>query len=112
MFEPEEESVVLEIVSGLLDIAPDEMVRIGEATKKLVTFDPSLENEEEATARLRGALEEMAKEDAVMAGIFISGLLRCNLAGQYMQAMGGEEWCEEPEGGASRNEGPESDDFR
>ena len=47
MFEPEEESVVLEIVSGLLDIAPDEMVRIGEATKKLVTFDPSLESEEE-----------------------------------------------------------------
>jgi hypothetical protein len=94
MFEPEEESVVLEIVSGLLDIAPDEMRRIGEATKKLVVFDPSLESEEEATARLKGALDEMSKEDAVMAGIFISGLLRCNLAEQYMRAMRGPEGCE------------------
>ncbi len=95
MFEPEEESVVLEIVSSLLDIAPDEMVRIGEATKKLVIFDPSVESEEEATKRLRGALEEMSKEEAVMVGIFISGLLRCNLAEQYMRAMGGQEGCEE-----------------
>jgi len=109
MFEPEEESVVLEIVSSLLDIAPDEMVRIGEATKKLVVFDPSLESEEEATKRLREALDEMSKEEAVMAGIFISGLLRCNLAMQYMRAMGGQEGCEEPEGrGEGRNERPEA----
>lgn len=91
MFEPEEESVVMEIVSGLLDVAPDEMMRIGEVTKKLVIFDPSIESEEEATKRLKGALEEMSKEEAVMAGIFISGLLRCNLADQYMRAMRGSE---------------------
>jgi hypothetical protein len=97
MFEPEEESVVLEIISSLLDIAPDEMVRIGEATKKLITFDPSLESEEEATARLKVALDEMSKEEAVMAGVFTSGLLRCNLAEQYMRAMGGQEGCGEPE---------------
>lgn len=91
MFESEEESVVLEIVSGLLDVAPDEMMRIGEATKKLVIFDPSIESEEEANKRLKGALEEMSAEEAMMAGVFISGLLRCNLADQYMQAMRGAE---------------------
>lgn len=91
MFESEEESVVLEIVSGLLDVAPDEMMRIGEATKKLVIFDPSIESEEVANKRLKGALEEMSAEEAMMAGIFISGLLRCNLADQYMQAMRGSE---------------------
>ncbi len=89
MFEPDEESTVFDIVCGILDITPDDMMKIGDTTKK-VFFDPCVENEEEeeeALERLKGALKEMSNEQAVIAGMFISGLLRCNLAQQYMQAM-------------------------
>jgi hypothetical protein len=86
MFEPDEESTVFDIVCGILDITPDDMMKIGDTTKK-VFFDPCVENEEVALERLKGALKEMSNEQAVIAGMFISGLLRCNLAQQYMQAM-------------------------
>jgi hypothetical protein len=97
MFEPDEESIVLEIVCGFLDITPDEMMKIGDITKKIIIFDPSLESEEVAVERIKGALEEMSKEQAVIAGMFISGLLRCNLAEQYMRAMRESEGCQETE---------------
>ena len=81
MFEPDEESAVLGIVCGFLGISDDEMINIGEEIKKSV-FDPGIGSEEEAVGRLRDALEEMSKEEALLSGIFISGLLRCNLAQQ------------------------------
>ncbi len=81
MFEPNEESVVLEIVSGFLDIPGDEMMRIGDTTKKLL-FGPEAVSEEAAAERLKAALKDLPKEHALIAGMFISGLLRCNLAQQ------------------------------
>jgi hypothetical protein len=89
MFEPKEESLVLEIVRGFFDIPSDEMMKIGDRFKMLL-FDPQTGNEQEAVAKLKEALKEMPKEHVLMAGLFISGLLRCNLAQQveqqYMQA--------------------------
>jgi hypothetical protein len=92
MFEPNEESLVLEIVRGFLDIPADEMMKIGDLTKKLL-FDPGVDSEEAAVEQLKAALNDMPKEHALIAGVFISGLLRCNLAQQiqqqYTQAMEG-----------------------
>lgn len=90
MFEPDEESTVLEMVCGFLDIPQDDMMRIGDETKKAI-FGPDLESEEEAVKRLRGLLEGISKEEAVIAGMFISGLLRCNLALQMGAMRGSEE---------------------
>ncbi len=95
MFEPEEESVVLEIVCSILDISADEMMKIGDATKKIIIFDPSVEDEDSAVEKFKDALEGMSKEEAVVAGMFISGLLRCNLVEQYMRAMAESEAGEE-----------------
>jgi len=81
MFEPNEESIVLEIVSGFLDIPGDEMMRIGDTAKKLL-FGPEAVSEEAAAERFKAALKDMPKEHALIAGMFISGLLRCNLAQQ------------------------------
>jgi hypothetical protein len=81
MFEPNEESIVLEIVSGFLDIPGDEMRRIGDTTKNLL-FGPETVSEEAAAEQLKAALKDMPKEHALIAGMFISGLLRCNLAQQ------------------------------
>ncbi|MDF0590264.1 hypothetical protein [Candidatus Methanocrinis natronophilus] len=89
MFEPDEESVVLEIICGLMDISPEEMMNIGEMAKKILVFDPDTQTEEEAVGRLKSAVTEMSKEEALVAGVFISGLLRCNLRDQFMQAAGG-----------------------
>lgn len=90
MFEPNEESLVLEIVRGFFDIPGDELMRIGDMTKKLL-FDPGIESQEAAVEQLKAALKDMSKEHALIAGMFISGLLRCNLAQQvqqqHMQAM-------------------------
>jgi hypothetical protein len=98
MFEPNEESLVLEIVRGFLDIPADEMMKIGDLTKKLL-FDPGVDSEEAAIEQLKAALNDMPKEHTLIAGVFISGLLRCNLAQQiqqqYMQTM--EEGSQEPE---------------
>lgn len=90
MFEPNEESIVLEIVRGFFDIPSDEMMSIGDQMKKLL-FDPGIDSQEAAVEQLKAALKDMPKEHALIAGMFISGLLRCNLAQQvqqqYMQAM-------------------------
>ena len=88
--------MVLEIVCGFLGINPDEMMKIGDTAKKII-FDPSLESEEVAAEQLRGALKEMSNEQSVVAGMFISGLLRCNLAEQYMRAMTESEGCQDSE---------------
>jgi hypothetical protein len=90
MFEPNEESLVLEIVRGFFDIPAEEMMNIGDLTKKLL-FDSGVDSEEAAVEQLKAALKDMPKEHALIAGVFISGLLRCNLAQQiqqqYMQSM-------------------------
>ncbi|MCR3884620.1 MAG: hypothetical protein NUK54_09645 [Methanothrix sp.] len=88
MFEPDEESIILEIVCCLMDISAEEMMNVGEMAKRVIIFDPDTESEEEAVARLKDAVKEMSKEEAVVAGVFISGLLRCNLREQFMQAVG------------------------
>ncbi len=84
MFEPKEESLVLDIVRGFFDIPTDEMMKIGDLTKKLL-FDPGVESEEAAVEQLKAALNDMTKEQALIAGMFISGLLRCNMAQQIQQ---------------------------
>ncbi|MCX6679283.1 MAG: hypothetical protein NTX42_02800 [Methanothrix sp.] len=84
MFEPNEESLVLEIVRGFFDIPTEDMMKIGDQFKMLL-FDPETGSEQDAVAKLKEALKEMSKEQVLMAGMFISGLLRCNLAEQVEQ---------------------------
>jgi hypothetical protein len=90
MFDPNEESLVLEIVRGFFDVPPEEMMKIGDQFKKLL-FGPQAGCEEDAASSLRKALEDMPKEQVLLAGMFVSGLLRCNLVPQiqqqYMQAQ-------------------------
>jgi len=86
MFEPKEESLILEIVRSFFDISSDEMMQIGDLTKKLL-FDPGVESEEAAVKQLKAGLKDMPNEHALIAGVFISGLLRCNLAQQAQQCM-------------------------
>ncbi len=96
MFEPKEESLVLDIVRGFFDIPAEEMMKIGDLTKKLL-FNPGIDSEEAAVEQIKAALKDMPKEHALIAGVFISGLLRCNLAQQIQQqcmqemAEGGQE---------------------
>ena len=84
MFEPNEESLVLEMVRGFFDIPSEEMIKIGDKFKMLL-FDPQTGSEDEAVAKLKEALKDMPKEHVLMAGLFVSGLLRCNLAQQVEQ---------------------------
>ena len=84
MFEPNEESIVLEIVRGFFDIPAEEMMKIGDLTKKLI-FGPGVDSEEAAIKQLKEALNDMPKEHVLIAGMFISGLMRCNLAQQIQQ---------------------------
>jgi len=84
MFEPDEETMVLEIVRGFFDIPTEEMVKIGDLIKNLL-FDPVTGSEEEAMSRLKEALEGLPTEQVLLAGMFVSGLLRCNLAQQIEQ---------------------------
>jgi hypothetical protein len=86
MFEPKEESLILEIVSSFFDITSDELMHIGDLTKNLL-FGPEVDSEEAAIEQLKAALKDMSKEHAMIAGIFISGLLRCNLNQQAQQCM-------------------------
>ena len=90
MFDPREESLALEIVRGFFDMPSEEMMKIGDNVKALL-FDPQTGSDQEAVAKLKEALAEMSKEQALMAGMFLSGLLRCNLAKQieqeYQKAM-------------------------
>ena len=73
MFEPNEESLVLEIVRGFFDIPSEEMMKIGDQFKMLL-FDPQAGSEQEAVAKLKEALADMSKEQVLMAGMFVSGL--------------------------------------
>jgi hypothetical protein len=84
MFEPNEESLVLEIVRGFFDIPSEDMMKIGDQFKMLL-FGPQTGSEQEAVAKLKEALKDMPKEQVLMAGMFVSGLLRCNLAEQVEQ---------------------------
>ena len=84
MFEPNEESLVLEIVRGFFDIPSEEMMKIGDQFKKLL-FDPQTGSEQKSVMKLKEALKEMPKEQVLLAGMFVSGLLRCNLAQQVEQ---------------------------
>lgn len=90
MFEPNEESIILEIVRNSFDIPSEDMMKIGDLTKNLL-FGPGAKDDQEPVDQLKEALQGMPKEHAVMVGMFISGLLRCNLSPeiqqQYMQAM-------------------------
>jgi hypothetical protein len=86
MFEPKEESLILEIVRSFFDITSDEMMHIGDLTKNLL-FGPGVDSEEAAIEQLKAALKDMPKEHALIAGMFISGLLRCNLDQQAQQCM-------------------------
>lgn len=74
----------MEIVRSFFDITPEEMMKIGDQFKKLL-FDPQTGSEEEAAAKLKEALKDMSKEQVLMAGMFVSGLLRCNLVPQIEQ---------------------------
>src|SRR5512137_447681 len=84
MFDPNEESMVLEIVRGFFDVPSEEMMKIGDKFKNLL-FDPQASCEEDAAASLRKALEDMPKEQVLLAGMFVSGLLRCNLVPQIQE---------------------------
>jgi hypothetical protein len=79
----------MEIVRGFFDVPSEEMMKIGDQFKNLL-FDPQAGCQEDASASLKKALEDMPKEHILLAGMFISGLLRCNLIPQiqqqYMQA--------------------------
>ena len=76
--------MVLEIVRGFFAIPSEEMVKIGDLIKNLL-FNPVTGSEEEAMGRLKEALEDLPKEHVLLAGMFASGLLRCNLAQQIEQ---------------------------
>ncbi len=76
--------MVMEIVRSFFDITPEEMMKIGDQFKKLL-FDPGAASEEDAAANLREALQDMPKEQVLLAGMFVSGLLRCNLVPQIQQ---------------------------
>ena len=84
MFEPNEESMVLEIVRGFFDIPTEEMINIGDKIKMLL-FSPEVGSKEEAVAGLKEALKDMSKEHALVAGMFLSELMRCNMAQQIEQ---------------------------
>jgi hypothetical protein len=110
MFDPSEESIVLEIVRGFFDIPSEDMMKIGDLTKKLL-FDPGIDSEEAAADQIKEALKDMPNEHILIAGVFLSGLLRCNLGPQiqqmYMQETAG--GCQESEGNPKLEDGGESD---
>jgi hypothetical protein len=60
------------------------MMKIGDMTKKLL-FNPVTGSEEEAMSSLKEALNGLPTEQVLMAGMFVSGLLRCNLSQQIEQ---------------------------
>lgn len=76
--------MVLEVVRGFFGIPSEDMMKIGDLTKNLL-FNPVVGSEEEAMGRLKEALKEMPREHVLLAGMFVSGLLRCNLAQQIEQ---------------------------
>ena len=90
MFEPNEESIVLEIVRGFFVIPSEDMIAIGDKMKTAL-FESPTASEEQALSSLKAALQDLSKEQVLIAGMFVSGLLRCNLSEQieqqYLQAQ-------------------------
>lgn len=84
MFEPNEESIVLEIVRGFFDIPSEDLIAIGDKMKKALFEDPTA-SEEQAISSLKNALKDMSSEQILIAGMFVSGLMRCNLNEQIEQ---------------------------
>lgn len=76
--------MVLEMVRSILDVPSDELMQIGDLAKRML-FDPGVESREAAVELFRASLKDMTNEHALIAGMFISGLLRCNLAQQARQ---------------------------
>ena len=77
--------MVLEIVRGFFDIPSEEMMKIGDLIKNLL-FDPvDRERGGSDEQSLKEALKGMPTEQVLLAGMFVSGLLRCNLAQQIEQ---------------------------
>ena len=65
---------------------PDDLMLFEKAgPRKKLFFDPAVCSEEAAVEKLKEALKDMPKEHALIAGMFISGLLRCNMAQQIQQ---------------------------
>jgi hypothetical protein len=83
MFDPTEESMVMDLVRSFLDIPAEETIKTGDLIKNLLFSSDSCELD--APAKLKAAIQEMTNEQALMAGMFISGLLRCNVIPQIMQ---------------------------
>jgi hypothetical protein len=81
MFEPEEDSMVLEIVRGFFGLEMDQMMSIGDKAKDILFCKEAL-SEDAAIQRIKTGLSEMSKEESFIAGIFVSGLLRCHLTSQ------------------------------
>ncbi|HPT19214.1 MAG TPA: hypothetical protein PLJ25_04060 [Methanothrix sp.] len=79
MFEANEESWALEVVRSLFDVPSEELIEIGDMVKESL-FDPSIASREEAAAKIKSASEGMSQEKLLLAGMFLSGLLRCKLA--------------------------------
>ena len=88
MFDAKEESWALEVVRSLFDMPSEELIEIGDMVKESL-FDPSTGSKEEAADKIRAASEGMSQEKLIIAGMFLSGLLRCKLA-QDAGGMGGE----------------------
>ena len=52
---------------------------------KKALFESPTTSEEQALSNLKGALQDLSKEQVLIAGMFVSGLLRCNLSEQIEQ---------------------------
>ncbi len=97
MFDANEESWALEVVRNLFDLPSEELIKIGDMVKNSL-FDPSTASKEEAVAKIREASQGMSQEKLILAGMFLSGLLRCKLAQEASQmcgGVGGEPCCED-----------------
>jgi len=81
MFDANEESWALEVVRSLFDMPSEELIEIGDMVKESL-FDPSKASKEEAVASIMAASKGMSQEKLIVAGMFLSGLLRCKLAQQ------------------------------
>lgn len=75
--------MVMDIVRSFFDIPTEETMKIGDQIKNLLFSNEGCE--QDAPAKLKAAVSEMTNEQALVAGMFISGLLRCNLIPQIMQ---------------------------